>query len=77
MRGGTGSSREGEIGGTRKACLPSDPGNRVFVYLPARGYVGVGTVIEGALPVTEFTVTNEAGEMIPCWRRSYTHLTSE
>jgi hypothetical protein len=45
--------------------LPSDPGNRVFVYLPARGYVGVGTVIEGALPVTEFTVTNEAGEMIP------------
>ncbi|MGI8552456.1 MAG: endonuclease NucS domain-containing protein [Dehalococcoidia bacterium] len=32
------------------------PGARVFVSIPGKGYVGVGTVTEAAVPVKEFTV---------------------
>lgn len=34
-----------------------EPGHRVFVHIPGRGYVGVGTVTERAQPVTKFTVS--------------------
>lgn len=33
-----------------------EPGNRVFVHVPQRGYVGVGTVTTTAQPVDEFEV---------------------
>lgn len=35
------------------------PGSRVFVNIPKTGYVGVGLVKESAVPVTQFTVTEE------------------
>ncbi|MDY0267739.1 endonuclease NucS domain-containing protein [Trichloromonas sp.] len=40
------------------------PGSRVFVNIPATGYVGVGVVKEAAVPVSEFTVIHE-GNQIP------------
>lgn len=39
------------------------PGHRVFVCIPERGYVGVGTVVEGSKPITEFTVVVDDREM--------------
>lgn len=35
------------------------PGSRVFVNIPKTGYVGVGTVIEGAVPITDFEVLED------------------
>jgi hypothetical protein len=32
------------------------PGARVFVHIPKRGYVGVGRVVDGVVPIAEFTV---------------------
>lgn len=32
------------------------PGARVFVHLPSHGYVAVGRVLEGPLPISDFTV---------------------
>ncbi|OBA44375.1 hypothetical protein A5789_09355 [Nocardia sp. 852002-51101_SCH5132738] len=40
----------------RKAMLNLQPGARVWAEIPSRGYVGVGEVVETALPVTEFDV---------------------
>jgi len=40
------------------------PGQRVFVHIPGRGYVGVGRVTQSVQPVTEFTVEKE-GLTIP------------
>lgn len=39
------------------------PGHWVFVYVPGSGYVGVGTVVDEAVPVTEFQVKHEGREM--------------
>ncbi len=39
------------------------PGSRVFVNIPKTGYVGVGTVLESAIPVTEFKVETSKGEI--------------
>ena len=47
-----------------KTLYNLDPGDRVFVNIPEHGYVGVGEVVEEAVPVTEFEVTVE-GEDIP------------
>lgn len=41
-----------------------EPGKRVFVYVPKSGYVKVGTVINEAVPVTDFRVEHE-GEQVP------------
>jgi hypothetical protein len=40
------------------------PGARVFVHHPPDGYVGVGRVLEPALPIADFTVTSE-GRKVP------------
>jgi hypothetical protein len=40
------------------------PGKRVFAYVPQTGYVGVGTVIDEAVPVREFTVEVD-GQTLP------------
>jgi hypothetical protein len=40
------------------------PGHRVFVYIPGRGYVGVGRVTEPAKPVKDFTV-DVGGQQVP------------
>lgn len=34
-------------------------GARIFVYIPQRGYVGIGTVEEEAVPVREFTIESQ------------------
>jgi hypothetical protein len=39
------------------------PGSRVFVNIPKTGYVGVGTVIESAVPIREFKVETSTGEI--------------
>jgi hypothetical protein len=39
------------------------PGSRVFVNIPKTGYVGVGTVIESAMPVKDFKVETPTGEI--------------
>jgi hypothetical protein len=38
------------------------PGARVFACIPKRGYVGVGTVTESAVPVDEFAITEDGEE---------------
>lgn len=38
------------------------PGDRVWVNMPKRGYVGVGQVLEAAQAASAFTVSTEAGE---------------
>jgi len=38
------------------------PGDRVWVKIPKKGYVGVGTVIESVQPVNDFKVQTENGE---------------
>ncbi|MEN4802896.1 nuclease [Pantoea agglomerans] len=40
------------------------PGNRVWVKIPATGYVGVGVVQSGIEPASSFTVTTEEGEKL-------------
>lgn len=38
------------------------PGDRVWVKIPKKGYVGVGTVLESVQPACEFKVSTESGE---------------
>lgn len=40
------------------------PGDRVWVNLPRRGYVGVGEVIDAVQPASTFTVNTSAGERL-------------
>jgi len=42
-----------------------EPGGRVWVNIPGRGYVGVGRVVAGPVVADEFLVSNEAGEEVP------------
>ena len=42
-----------------------EPGARVWVNVPGTGYVGVGEVTEGRVPVEEFLVTNDSGKQVP------------
>jgi hypothetical protein len=42
-----------------------EPGNRVWVYVPGRGYVGVGDVIGKVMPVDEFTINKQDGTTLP------------
>ena len=38
------------------------PGDRIWVKIPKTGYVGVGRVLEPAVPITEFKVQTPSGE---------------
>ncbi|MCC6322236.1 MAG: DUF91 domain-containing protein [Phycisphaerales bacterium] len=50
----------------RDALMRLQPGNRIWVNVPGpTGYVGVGTVVESAVPVDQFLVQNEVGERVP------------
>ena len=40
------------------------PGDRVWVNIPKKGYVGVGEVIEGVQPAKDFKVMTETGEQL-------------
>lgn len=40
------------------------PGDRIWVKVPKVGYVGVGRVLEGALPASEFKVQTNEGEKL-------------
>jgi hypothetical protein len=40
------------------------PGSRVWVTIPGKGYVGVGEVVESAVPVTEFMVKSVNGDQL-------------
>ena len=40
-------------------------GGRIWVNVPGRGYVGVGTVLEKAKPITEFTLSDGSGKQVP------------
>lgn len=42
-----------------------EPGGRVWINIPARGYVGVGTVVEGPTPANEFMVRDGNGKDVP------------
>ncbi|MBN1362222.1 MAG: DUF91 domain-containing protein [Sedimentisphaerales bacterium] len=42
-----------------------EPGGRVWVNIPGRGYVGVGKVLEGPVVVDDFLVDDGAGNKIP------------
>ncbi len=42
-----------------------EPGARIWVNIPAQGYVGVGKVIEGPVVAENFLVRNDAGAEIP------------
>ena len=42
-----------------------EPGDRIWVNVPGRGYVGVGRVAERAVPITEFTLPDIEGESRP------------
>ena len=53
-------------GGGKRFSQPLDslfPGARIFVLIPKRGYVGVGTVKESSVPVKDFTATVDGKEM--------------
>lgn len=52
-----------------------EPGERVWVNVPSTGYVGVGEVLEAAVPITEFTVAGPDGTMVPITDTA-THLPS-
>ena len=41
------------------------PGDRVWVYIPGTGYVGVGEVQGAVTALDDFTVTDEAGNEVP------------
>ncbi len=49
----------------RDAMQRLEPGNRVWVNAPQKGYVGAGIVEDAAVPVKEFMVKNEKGEAVP------------
>lgn len=40
------------------------PGDRVWVNIPGRGYVGVGEVTQGVEPASSFTVATDAGDQL-------------
>lgn len=40
------------------------PGDRIWVKIPRRGYVGVGEVLEAAQPASTFTVPTEQGDKL-------------
>jgi len=42
-----------------------DKGDRIWVNVPGQGYVGVGRVKEKAVPISEFKIKNEQGELEP------------
>ena len=42
-----------------------EPGSRIWVNVPSRGYVGVGKVTAPVCKVDEFTVKNDDGQQIP------------
>lgn len=42
-----------------------EPGDRIWVNVPGQGYVGVGEVMDEAVPIGEFTVTTEDGSVRP------------
>jgi len=42
-----------------------EPGDRIWVNVPGRGYVGVGRVTERATPITEFTLPDAEGVSRP------------
>ena len=42
-----------------------EPGSRIWVNIPGEGYVGVGEVLEAAIPVDEFHVTDNVGNSVP------------
>ncbi len=42
-----------------------EPGNRIWVNVPAQGYVGVGLVTREKTPATEFRVKDESGREVP------------
>lgn len=52
-----------------------EPGERVWVNVPSTGYVGVGEVLEPAVPITEFKVLGPDGAMVPITETG-THLPS-
>ena len=47
-----------------KTLRQLSPGDRVWVNLPRRGYVGVGRVLEAMQPASEFRVATDAGERL-------------
>lgn len=48
-----------------KTLFKLEPDARIWVNVPGKGYVGVGTVVDGPVPPEEFLVKGEAGETIP------------
>lgn len=42
-----------------------EPGSRIWVNVPANGYVGVGEVVEGPVLAHEFMVKNPTGQDVP------------
>lgn len=42
-----------------------EPGSRIWVNMPGVGYVGVGEVLEHAVPVDEFMVKDPLGKQVP------------
>lgn len=42
-----------------------EPGNRIWVNIPGVGYVGVAEVLDRKVPVDEFKVKNDKGEIVP------------
>lgn len=50
----------------RDAMQRLEPGRRIWINVPGpKGYVGVGTVEEAAVPVKDFAVKNGTGESMP------------
>lgn len=45
-----------------KTLRQLSPGDRVWVNIPGRGYVGVGRVLEAVQPASDFCVCTESGE---------------
>ncbi len=41
-----------------------EPGARIWVNVPTKGYVGVGEVVEGSMPITEFMLTDGGGKTV-------------
>jgi hypothetical protein len=42
-----------------------EPGARIWVNVPAVGYVGIGEVVERAVPIDEFRVNDSSGKLVP------------
>jgi len=42
-----------------------EPERRIWVHIPAKGYVGTGRVTEGPLPAEEFVIEDENGNAMP------------